>query len=91
MAKKPKVVGLNVPKKEKAPSEPETFDYDVTTYLAVMNPETKRYDMLSVRIDLDNDKAFIEREPTRYDSPHRALQDTVKMVTREMFDHGDKK
>lgn len=85
---KNKIVGLNLPKKESVSKEDtvETFDYDATTYIAVMNPETGRYDMLTIRIDLLNDKAIVEREEQRYDSPHRALQDTVAKITREMMD-----
>jgi hypothetical protein len=87
MTKKNKIVGLNLPKKQNSEesSETETFDYDATTYLAVMNPETGRYDMLTIRIDLLNDTAMVERTATRYDSPHRALQDTVAQVSREMM------
>ena len=91
MSNKNKVAGptpLNpkVDTKEEAAELP--FEHQETAYLAVMNPETKKYDMLTIKLDLRTDSAVIEREPTRYDSNHRALQDTVGRISTKFVKGG---
>lgn len=53
--------------------------YDATAYLPIYNESRKAYDMLLVRIDTINKKAFVEVEKTTYDSEMRAHLD---MMTR---------
>jgi hypothetical protein len=75
------------PKVEKQEEQPAAlpFEHQETAYLAVMNPETKKYDMLIIKIDLRTDETRVEREATRYDSVHRSLQDTIKRITDKMI------
>lgn len=89
---KSKVAGPTplTPKVEKEPEQKVLpFEHQETAYIAVMNPETKKYDMLTIKIDLRTDETQIEREETRYDSNHRAMQDTIARITSK-FIKGEK-
>ncbi len=92
MSNKYKVAGptpLNPKVDEKDEAAELPFEHQDTAYLAVMNPETKKYDMLVIKLDLRTDTAVVERESTRFDSVHRAMQDTIGRISNK-FIKGEK-
>lgn len=57
--------------------------YNATAYLPLYNLERKAFDMLLIRVDTINKKAFVETEKTRYDTDSRALHDLIARVTND--------
>jgi hypothetical protein len=83
--KKAKEVIDDVSEEMDAISEESDSYYNATAYLPVYNEEKKRYDMFLVRIDTVRKKAFVEVEPTRYDTETRALHDVMKRTTDDFI------
>lgn len=60
----------------------EVFEYTDTTFCPVWNETFKRYDMLRIRVNKNNEKCVIDkRESTRYDTQYRALDDVLQKFT----------
>lgn len=59
--------------------------FNATTYLPVYNQEREAYDMLLIRVDTKNKKAFVETEKMRYDSEARALHDMMSRVSTDFI------
>lgn len=58
------------------------FTYTDTTYAAVWNEAFNRYDMLRIRINSETEECIIDkREPTKYNTEYRALNDTMNKIT----------
>lgn len=86
--KKPKQVNEPQEVMQEAPAlmdegnSSEKKEYTDTAFCPVWNETFKRYDMLTIRINRNSEKCFVDkREPTRYDTEYRALDDLIKKVT----------
>ncbi len=68
----------------------EDYSYTDTTFCPVWNETFKRYDMLTIRINRNSEKCFVDkREATRYDTNYRALDDLIKRIS-DFFIKGEK-
>lgn len=72
-------------------SEESDSYYNATAYLPVYNEERKAYDMLLIRVDTINKKAFVETEKMKYDIEARALQDLMKRYSEDFIKKPKKK
>lgn len=60
------------------------FEHTHSAYFSYLNPDTKRYDIVKILVDVNTQETQMEFSPQRYDSPHRALLDVVKRVSDDV-------